>query len=117
MAYKDYRDGNWEEHLWDHASDSPYLDDPDEDVDHLLRTRAQEVEERQMAYDAFLRSDYWEQVKSAVHARAKGCCEGCGTHCDSLEVHHKQYPMRGTELENLHMLEALCRKCHHASHS
>lgn len=117
MAYRNYRDEGWEEHLWEHRGDSEYLDDPEQDVDSILRERAQAVAERQECYSAFLESDYWQRVRNAVLKRARLCCEGCGRLSDHLEVHHKRYPRRGTELENLHMLEALCHTCHEAFHS
>jgi hypothetical protein len=34
----------------------------------------------------------------------------------NLQVHHKSYPRRYTELNNLHLLILLCESCHKQTH-
>lgn len=113
MAHKDYRDGNFEHHLWDFR-DQPFLDDPENDIDSELRHQATEAALRQEFYDDYLESAYWQKVKQAVFRRSRKC-ERCGSF-DRLEIHHLAYPPRFTELENLNMLILLCQKCHNLKH-
>jgi hypothetical protein len=114
VTHKSYRYGNYEECLWDFR-EGQYIDDPDEDIDHKLRARGQDAADRQEAYDNYLESDYWARVRAAMMIKHNGRCQGCGA-IDKLQVHHKSYPKRYTELQNLHMLELLCQTCHHQSH-
>jgi hypothetical protein len=114
QAHKDYRYGGYEDHLWDFR-ESEYLDDPDQDISEQLALKGQEAADRQESYSNYLDSPYWAKVRAAVFARAGHRCQKCGFR-DKLQVHHKAYPARYTELENLHMLVLLCHKCHESHH-
>jgi 5-methylcytosine-specific restriction endonuclease McrA len=114
MTHKSYRYGEYEYQLWDFR-ESDFLEDPEEDVDFILRSKGQDAAWRQEAYDDYLCSDYWERVRAAMFAKHNGRCQACGKEY-GLQVHHKTYPRRFTELQNLHMLELLCDQCHHQSH-
>jgi 5-methylcytosine-specific restriction endonuclease McrA len=114
VTHRSYRDGDYEQYLWDFRDDE-FIDDPDEDIDCRLRGCGQDAADRQEAYDEYLASDYWQKVRSAMMARHGGKCQSCGA-TDNLQVHHKDYPKRYTELQNLHMLELLCQSCHLQSH-
>jgi len=114
MAHNSYRYGDYESALWDFRG-GEFIEDPDEDVDQILRCRWQGAADRQEAYDDFLASDYWARVRTAMLIKHNGMCQSCGA-ISNLQVHHKSYPKRYTELQNLDMLELLCQACHHQSH-
>jgi 5-methylcytosine-specific restriction endonuclease McrA len=114
MAHNSYRYGGYEDCLWDFRG-GDFIEDPDEDMDQSLRCRGQDAADRQETYDDFLESDYWAKVRAAMMAKHDCKCQSCGA-IDKLQVHHKSYPKRYTELHNLHMLELLCQTCHHQSH-
>ena len=57
------------------------------------------------AYQEYMGSLDWIELREAAKAKASYTCERCGAVVK--EVHHKQYP------DNL---EALCRVCHRAEH-
>ncbi len=121
--------------IWD-ARDSEYIEDPEndpcsaihefsnkleEDFDSLLG-KAFEAEEKaeqrwwnQLSYQEFLRSDYWNTVRHAVLSRDSNRCQTCGSTQD-LQVHHRWYPKRGTELDHLGALVTLCSRCHSGEH-
>jgi hypothetical protein len=114
MSHKSYRYGGFETQLW-HLRGDDFIEDPESDLDEILRERGRSAAMRQESYDDFLASNYWERVKAAMHMRHNSKCQQCGT-SDNLQVHHKKYPRRGTELQNLHLLELLCESCHHQLH-
>jgi 5-methylcytosine-specific restriction endonuclease McrA len=107
--------GDWHDQLMDFRETFEYLDDPENDIDELLRERAEQFGHQQQSYQAYLESSYWQSVRSKVLARANGYCESCGAEAD-LQVHHKQYCPRYSEHKHLHLLEALCESCHSQSH-
>ena len=113
---RNYAFGGWQKYIWYHR-ESEYIEDPEtyEYLDQAVHA-AQEAADRQESYQYYLCGNYWQEVVAKVKERAQGRCEGCGTLTNKLEIHHKKYPRRGTELENLHLLLALCRRCHAASH-
>lgn len=96
-----------------------FLDNPDDD-EYTIREMLLEIHEQraqsQDSYRNYLESEYWQKVKEAVHKRANGKCEGCGWNTCNLQVHHKSYPRRYTELNNLHLLILLCESCHKQAH-
>ena len=69
----------------------------------------------QLDYQEYLTSDYWESVKQAVNSRDRHKCCLCGS-TFNLQVHHRWYPARGTELDHLDALILLCSNCHHEQH-
>ena len=69
----------------------------------------------QLDYQEYLRSDYWESVKQAVKSRDRHKCRLCGLTLN-LQVHHRWYPPRGTELQHLDALILLCSNCHDEQH-
>ena len=112
--HKSYRDGNFEYQLWD-LRGGDFIEDPDQDIDQVLRPRGLEAADRQESYDCFLESNYWAKVRAAMMLKHNCKCQSCGA-IDKLQVHHKSYPKRYTELQNLHLLELLCDSCHSQSH-
>ncbi|MEN9767540.1 MAG: hypothetical protein RLZZ32_1500, partial [Cyanobacteriota bacterium] len=114
MRHKNYRYGDYEHQLWDFR-ESEFLDDPDDDIDESLRSKGVEAATRQEDYSDYLGSTYWANVRATVLHRAGYKCERCGQD-SALQVHHKSYCARHTELENLHLLEVLCRACHNQEH-
>jgi hypothetical protein len=67
------------------------------------------------SYGEFLKSEVWKEKRSAVMARAEGCCEneGCGNR--AAHVHHLTYRY-GWGNTPLALLKALCVECHDAEH-
>jgi len=125
-----------ESSVWD-ARETDFLDDPeDKDLDCRLQEfqeqtnqawdrlwgdvldATERVESKwwsQLAYDEFLASDYWQSVRKAVFARDGHQCKLCKS-TENLQVHHRWYPARGTELKHLDALVLLCSNCHHKQH-
>jgi 5-methylcytosine-specific restriction endonuclease McrA len=113
MPHKSYRNGDFEECLWDFR-ESEFIEDPERDIDEQLRVPAVDAAMRQESYDDYLGSSYWRRVQGAIYSRSDKC-EKCGSQ-SNLQIHHKAYPKRFTELQNLHMLVLLCDQCHAAFH-
>jgi len=63
---------------------------------------------------SFQNSEYWKEVRQRIIARDRKCVV-CGSIL-FLEVHHKTYRNKGSELEHLEDLELLCSKCHENKH-
>lgn len=68
-------------------------------------------------YQAYLQSDYWQQVSLAVKRRADFRCQLCNSP-HNLQAHHRSYQHRGRELEgnNINDLICLCAACHGLFH-
>lgn len=65
------------------------------------------------AYQEYMGSLGWIELREAAKARANYACERCGA--VAKEVHHKQYPDNFDD-DSVDNLEALCRVCHRAEH-
>lgn len=97
-----------------------HLLDPETEADQVYESVAEEWwdEDCRLSdspYQRFLDSAYWQRVRSVVLKRDGYQCVQCGRAGD-LHVHHRQYCERGTELNNLHLLESLCARCHDQVH-
>ena len=110
-----WQDGDWEEHKWDFRETLEFLDNPEEDMDSVLCDKSEEFGHKQDAYAVYLLSDYWHQTRQEKLKQVGNQCEICGLE-DQLQIHHKRYPKRYTELNNLHLLQVLCHNCHHNQH-
>ena len=66
-----------------------------------------------MAYDDFLKSEEWQDLRKAALARARDMCDYCGE--PAVHVHHVRYPKVG-QPHTLDMLVAVCVRCHDLSH-
>lgn len=66
-------------------------------------------------YNDYLKTDYWKAVSDAVKKRASYRCQLCNSQHD-LSAHHRTYDHRGSELDFLDDLTALCRRCHDIFH-
>jgi hypothetical protein len=84
------------------------------------------------AYDAFMQSRKWKEMRKRVLYRAGGRCESCLL-CDAVEVHHTVYPkveynesapvleyrravIEALEQQPLYELRAICYDCHARQH-
>jgi 5-methylcytosine-specific restriction endonuclease McrA len=65
------------------------------------------------AYQFYLQSDHWKEVRRDALMRADHRCQLCNSETD-LEVHHRTYARLGWEDEG--DLIALCRDCHRRHH-
>lgn len=65
------------------------------------------------AYEAYLRSPRWREVRNTILARDKGLCQKCKL-ARATEVHHRRYDRLGRERPD--DLVSLCRRCHLAAH-
>jgi hypothetical protein len=110
-----YRNGEWADKLWNFR-ESEFLDDPDDDIHFQLANKAENAAIRQESYDGYIDSDYWSKVRLKALAFVNCKCQKCGSG-SKLQVHHKYYCQRYTELENMHLLEVLCDDCHKSEHS
>jgi 5-methylcytosine-specific restriction endonuclease McrA len=115
MKHKSYRYGDYEYCLWDFR-ESEFIEDPESDIDSQLRSRGVDAADRQESYDDYLESSYWAKVRMKALVAANCKCSRCGS-LEKLQVHHKQYCKRFTELQNMHLLEVLCQSCHQQEHS
>lgn len=70
---------------------------------------------RRQAYETWLQSEYWSEVRKLIHRRANSKCEQCGGDTE-LEVHHKTYEHHGIEHLYLQDLILLCGDCHESKH-
>ena len=64
-------------------------------------------------YQAYLRSDQWQELRRRVLQRANGFCEGCWQR-RATQVHHLSYAHIGCEF--LWELVAICDVCHSRVH-
>jgi hypothetical protein len=62
----------------------------------------------------YLKSPYWQAVRTRALQRAGGCCQRCRRQSRRLDVHHLTYRNLGQERES--ELMVLCRECHEAEH-
>ena len=107
-------EGDWAGLEFEFRETLEYLDDPDEDIDSVLRLQAEDYGHKQDSYSAYLDSSYWKQVRAqALHSAGFRC--RCGE-TENLQVHHKKYCARYTEHLNMHLLEVVCPRCHAQSH-
>lgn len=70
----------------------------------------------QMAYQDFLKSEYWRLIRNIKLMQGKRTCQDCGSANTSLDIHHLTYSHRGCEHEFLSCLLVLCRPCHERRH-
>ena len=73
-------------------------------------------EKRKAEYSKFLKTKYWENVKSIVLLRDEFKCTKCNSKT-TLQVHHKTYNNHLNELNHLEDLITLCRCCHKKEHN
>lgn len=66
---------------------------------------------KQMPYAEFLRTPYWNAVRSRVLQRDHYKCKVCNKG-GKLNVHHSDYSIHGMEHDNLDLLITLCQPCH-----
>jgi 5-methylcytosine-specific restriction endonuclease McrA len=91
------------------------------EVDEFYRRRAAQYEANRQkqneewwaAYDRYLLTPEWRAKRTAVLARVKGVCEGCGLR-PPVQVHHTTYEHVGFEM--LWELKAVCMTCHRQLH-
>jgi hypothetical protein len=116
-----------------HSRESPFLLDPEQEYQELVEIENKHEQERwkfredfydkaetvlvaKSAYELYLQSEYWQKVKLAVAERSRDRCEACKKISFRLQVHHKWYPSRYTELDHLDALIHLCPACHCRAH-
>lgn len=66
-------------------------------------------------YSMFLNTVYWKTVAEEVKRRAGYRCQLCNSE-DDLNVHHRCYEHKGTEIFHMNDLICLCHKCHEHHH-
>lgn len=71
---------------------------------------------RSLSYKDFLRTPYWKGISNYKKYKADNKCQLCGG-TDRLEVHHRDYSIRGREIDNLNGLICLCHNCHEKFHN
>lgn len=106
--------GDWAGLEFEFRETLEYLDDPEEDIDNVLRSTAEQYGHTQESYSVYLETDYWRRVRGqAMHAANHQC--KCGE-TEKLQVHHKKYCARYTEHLNMNLLEVVCSRCHAQAH-
>jgi 5-methylcytosine-specific restriction endonuclease McrA len=71
---------------------------------------------KNLPYQEFLLSPYWQIVRAKVLERDKNTCQECGS-TRRVVPHHYHYAYKGRELEHLDCLITLCKDCHTKKHS
>lgn len=66
-------------------------------------------------YQAFLKTNYWFNVREKVLKRDGYKCQNCGSK-RKLQVHHKTYKHHYKEHKHLKDLVTLCEPCHQSIH-
>jgi hypothetical protein len=69
---------------------------------------------QQMPYTEFLQTDYWRSIRLYLLTTYQSCQLCCLT--DQLQVHHRSYRFRGSEIFHLEDLIVLCGNCHARFH-
>lgn len=73
---------------------------------------------KELSYDDFLKTPFWDGVRNYKLKKADYCCELCGGK-GVLNVHHKTYENHGREF-NKYVADSdlivLCRNCHEKFH-
>jgi hypothetical protein len=109
-----WSEGDWAGLEFEFRETLEYLDEPEADIDNVLRSTAERYGHAQDSYSAYLESDYWMRVRGqAIHAANNQC--KCGE-TEGLQVHHRSYCARYTEHLNMHLLEVVCLRCHAQAH-
>lgn len=72
------------------------------------------VELRTMPYADYLKTEHWQQVRTAALRRAGYRCALCNAKDTVLDVHHRTYENRGHEHSS--DVIVLCRTCHGKFH-
>jgi len=91
-----------------------YISQRAEHLDRLVAAAAERVQPgNREAYDDYLRSEVWRDLRSKILARARGVCEGC-LDSPAHHVHHLTYRNIGNEFA--YELAALCVQCHQRAH-
>lgn len=70
---------------------------------------------KNMDYQDFLLTPYWDAIRSIMLKKACYKCELCNEN-HNLHIHHKDYKNHGAEHLNLSDLIVLCQKCHSKFH-
>lgn len=70
---------------------------------------------RKMNYQHFLDSLYWKAISQYKRKKLLNRCQVCNSGA-KLHVHHRNYDIHGSELQNLDELTVLCEKCHNLFH-
>ena len=71
--------------------------------------------DNQMTYKEYLSTPYWKLVSMLAKKKAGYKCQLCGSDYN-LNVHHRTYEHKGTEILNMNDLIVLCQECHSKFH-
>lgn len=74
-----------------------------------------ELTARQYAYQKFLESPLWDQLRHECYRLANWTCARCGGKRRQFHAHHTRYPDRWEDTTQAD-LECLCFKCHGIDH-
>lgn len=72
---------------------------------------------KSMDYHEFLKTPWWDAIRSAVRYSKNNTCEKCGCTDKTLHIHHPNYEIRGYEDKYIDTLQCLCEDCHKEAHS
>ena len=86
----------------------------DKRVDFDITGKARQQELDSMSYANYLKSPEWLEIRRRVLSDGGHKCRVCCTRKRKLDVHHNNYPIRGTETSN--DLVVLCAPCHKLYH-
>ena len=72
---------------------------------------------KSMDYHNFLKTPWWDAVRSYKRRREDNTCEKCGCTDKTLHIHHPNYEIRGYEDKYIDTLQCLCEDCHKEAHN
>ena len=71
---------------------------------------------KQMPYNEFLSTPYWQIIAKYVKRKSKNHCIKCDSN-EHLNAHHHNYDTHGNEIEHLENLTCICQSCHEKEHT
>lgn len=69
----------------------------------------------QLDYKEYLKTSYWKVTRERALRKAHYKCQLCNSN-ENLNVHHKTYEHKGSEIRHMDDLIVLCQKCHSKFH-
>lgn len=71
---------------------------------------------KSLTYENFLDTIYWKLISAIKKEQANNNCQLCNSD-KKLTTHHRNYKIKGLEIDNMNELIVLCDKCHNKFHN
>lgn len=70
---------------------------------------------RNLRYQDYLQTEYWQAVRELKLRNSSGRCEYCGS-TENIRIHHESYTHKYCEYDHLDELSVVCDSCHKGVH-